>query len=35
MGKRYAKDDQWRKSIPGPGKCNYLNYLDEAVNTLN
>jgi len=24
MGKKYLKDDIWKKSIPGPGQCNDL-----------
>ncbi len=22
MGKRFLKEDGWKKSIPGPGQCN-------------
>lgn len=24
LGKKYCKEDLWKKSIPGPGKCSFL-----------
>lgn len=28
LGKKYYKDDLWKKSIPGPGKCMFLTNID-------
>jgi hypothetical protein len=35
MGKKYSKDDLWKKSIPGPGQCTIFIILDESINTIN